>query len=237
MLGGFSTAICLIHTSFQNWKESPVTTSIETLSISEIKLPKVTVCPPKNTYTNLNYDLMVIKNISLDNYTRNELAYYAIDMIQNHNLKEVMFNISQLEEENRFSNWYKGYTNIDLPYWGSSRAYKGPCSEANCLIQQLSTKATSGAISMKYLGDKFDVNKIETNLFYILQFHPPVKQKKNESITLHFEIEKTLMEGFDKFSDTVENQITTLTRNITPPDNKAFMFLREMSMDQLLREA
>ena len=46
---GFSGAGFLINESFQSWSESPVKTTIETLPIAEIKFPKVTVCPPKNT--------------------------------------------------------------------------------------------------------------------------------------------------------------------------------------------
>ena len=48
---GFTGASILIHESFQSWADSPVKTTIETLPITEITFPKVTVCPPKNTYT------------------------------------------------------------------------------------------------------------------------------------------------------------------------------------------
>merc|ERR1711963_1098999 len=55
---GFSVAGSLIYHSFNAWDENPVRTTIETRPIDEIiRFPKVTVCPPKNTYTNLNYDL------------------------------------------------------------------------------------------------------------------------------------------------------------------------------------
>ena len=63
VLGGFSCALYLIHESFQSWTESPISTNIETLPIRKIRFPKVTVCPPKNTYTDLNYDLIMAKNI------------------------------------------------------------------------------------------------------------------------------------------------------------------------------
>ena len=51
VMAGFSEAGFLIYTSFRAWDESPVKTTIETLPITEITFPKVTVCPPKNTYT------------------------------------------------------------------------------------------------------------------------------------------------------------------------------------------
>ena len=54
VIGGFSGAGVIIYQSFQSWADSPVKTTIETLPITEITFPKVTVCPPKNTYTDLN---------------------------------------------------------------------------------------------------------------------------------------------------------------------------------------
>ena len=54
---GFTGAGVLIYQSFEAWAQSPVSTIVETMPISKITFPKVTVCPPKNTYTNLNYDL------------------------------------------------------------------------------------------------------------------------------------------------------------------------------------
>ena len=65
VITGFIIASLLIKESFHSWSESPVKTTIETLPISEIKFPKVTVCPPKNTFTDLNYDLMMTENITL----------------------------------------------------------------------------------------------------------------------------------------------------------------------------
>ena len=73
VIAGFTGAGVIIHQSFQSWDESPVKTTIETHPIAEITFPKVTVCPPKNTYTDLNYDLMMAENMTLDNETRNEL--------------------------------------------------------------------------------------------------------------------------------------------------------------------
>ena len=63
---GFAGAAGLIYQSFQAWDESPVKTTIETRPITEITFPRVTVCPPKNTYTDLNYDLMKIGNMTLN---------------------------------------------------------------------------------------------------------------------------------------------------------------------------
>ena len=58
VLTGFSIAFMIIEQSFRTWSENPITTTIETLPVSALTLPKITVCPPKNSFTNLNYDLV-----------------------------------------------------------------------------------------------------------------------------------------------------------------------------------
>ena len=73
VLSGFAGAGIIIYQSFEAWDESPVKTTIETRPISEITFPVVTVCPPKNTFTDLNHDLMILQNMTLDNSTRREL--------------------------------------------------------------------------------------------------------------------------------------------------------------------
>ena len=90
VISGFSAAIILIFQSFQAWSSSPITTTIETLSITDITFPKVTVCPPKNTYTNLNYDLKMISNLTLDEDYRKELSYLALEVINDITFEDLM---------------------------------------------------------------------------------------------------------------------------------------------------
>ena len=78
VITGFIGAAFIIKESFDSWSESPVKTTIETLPISDIKLPKVTVCPPKNTFTDLNYDLMMTENKTLTEEMRDEMFKYAV---------------------------------------------------------------------------------------------------------------------------------------------------------------
>ena len=70
----------LIKESFNSWSESPIKTTIETLPISKIKFPKVTVCPPKNTFTDLNYDMMMTEHITLTEEIRDEMFKYAVEV-------------------------------------------------------------------------------------------------------------------------------------------------------------
>ena len=92
---GFTGAAILIYQSFQAWDESPITTTIETRPIREIKFPKVTVCPPKNTYTDLNYDLMITENMTVHDDTRKELANYAVELLYESLFESIMTNLSK----------------------------------------------------------------------------------------------------------------------------------------------
>ena len=59
MLACVYIAITLIRDSIVAWNESPITTNVETLPISEVVFPKVTICPPEGSNTALNYDTMM----------------------------------------------------------------------------------------------------------------------------------------------------------------------------------
>ena len=81
---GIFLSFVWIYISCKKWEESPVTTTISNHPITDINFPKVTVCPPKHTYTDLNFDLMMTENMTLlDNITRNELLNNALQMLQN----------------------------------------------------------------------------------------------------------------------------------------------------------
>ena len=89
MIGLWTGAAIILHKSFTNWNESPVKTTIETRPIADLTLPKVTVCPPKNTFTDLNYDLIMTENMTLDDKTRDDLLNYAKGLL-NAEIEETM---------------------------------------------------------------------------------------------------------------------------------------------------
>ena len=138
VIAGFFGSGVLIYNSFQSWEQSPVKTTIETLEITKLVYPKVTVCPPKNTYTNLNYDLSMAENITLDNDTRKEYASFAATQLHQHLYAISTKNLSFLEDINRYYNWYHGYTKISLPY-----------IDEDHLNYRVDTAATSGTIVSK----------------------------------------------------------------------------------------
>ena len=104
VITGFIAAAFLIQESFVSWSDSPVKTTIETFPISELKLPKLTVCPPKQTFTDLNYDLMMTENNTLTEKMRDELFKYALEVINEDSFS--LNNWTKLHEEDRFYNWY-----------------------------------------------------------------------------------------------------------------------------------
>ena len=190
VISGFTTAGFIIYASFQGWSENPVKTTIETLPIAKFTLPKVTVCPPKHTYTDLNYDLIMTENMTLDDETSKELTNYAQELLYDYlydtiittvkigskhnasgNRKEqlhndlyaiIMRNLSMLEDEDRYYNWYHGYTYLQFPFYDKDGVNLG-----------ISTFATKGSVSTQYFGDKFDDDKVEAIHWCRIMIGPP----------------------------------------------------------------
>ena len=212
----------MIYLSFKDWAENPIKTTLKTRPIKEITLPKVTVCPPKNTYTNLNYDIMMLENMTMDNDTREELTNYAIWLIHHHNSMEVIKNLSLIQEENRYYNWYHGYSKLPTLFWG--RANSTECKTSLCkqvgLRYYIETKATSGTISTQYFENKFDIDKVEKNHVKGVDFYPPDDFQNDSSVTLHFEINRNTIQGVDNSVGIlyhVDDTRNSYTLNYTPP--------------------
>ena len=81
VISGFSGAGYLIYGSFHNWSKSPISTTIVTHPIQDITLPNITVCPPKDSFLNLNYDIVQLEKMKIDNKTRNDLAEITLEVI------------------------------------------------------------------------------------------------------------------------------------------------------------
>ena len=239
VIAGFIGAGVLIFQSFDSWEESPVKTTVETVPITDITLPKVTVCPPKNTYTDLNYDLMMTENMTLNDDTRDELTIHALTLLQDHLHAKVVRNIDLIRYDERYYNWYQGLTNIQpLPY-----PYDG-----FEVYNEMTTRAISGTISTQYFGDKFDAEKVAPKIYYMFSVYSPVNVSYvshsydyADEVTLHFEIEKLTMKdlksGMDKFfiyTDFINDDITNLSRSFTPPENYQEVSLqRKVSAEDL----
>ena len=69
----FAIAITMITSSYKEWQESPVSTTITTHPISELEFPTVTVCPPRGSNTALNHLLEKVKDVNFNDEERQEL--------------------------------------------------------------------------------------------------------------------------------------------------------------------
>ena len=184
--GGFIISTFLIVEMYISWGDNPIRTNIDTLPMSKIRFPKVTVCPPKGTFTDLNYDIKRAEGKNLTLREREELNKYARDTIERISFME---NLNQLQEKDRFYNWYHTISGLDgkrIDFL--SKKYSDYPQE-----YEVETTATSGVITSHLFGKKFDKNlsfeKFKTTEIRV--FPPSSLIFSNETnVTLHFHLEK-----------------------------------------------
>ena len=214
VIGGFAWAIHMIFESFEDWRQKPILTTIETLPISEITFPNVTVCPPRNLFLNLNYDILKSTNMNLNSKSRNELIDYSLDVIQEELYKEVMANLSKLEDPDRFYNWYHGYTTIKYPFYD---VFTKSGEELGRLVYMVHTSATSGNISTQHFGNPFDANKKDDNIYVEIKVFVPISVWGNRSIAMFVYIDKndTTMLSMPNFDELKEPDRSDWSKNIS----------------------
>ena len=152
VIGCFIGAGALIHQSFSSWATSQISTTIETLPISELDFPIVTVCPPKNSFTSLLPDLAMSENIDFDDIKRKELSDFVSEAAynSNHKAKYVEFLAYRTE---KYINWYTGTSRVVLPY-----------QEGGVTRFNLYSTAPSGSFSSPYFRRPFDEDTFERSL-------------------------------------------------------------------------
>ena len=113
VLAGFTCSICLIQKSFRGWQESPISTSVEILPITEITFPNVTVCPPRKTFTALNVDLGLAREITVNVSSRDQLlglvrpsdndswSQFYSDLFEDHTLDTILITLSGIIHQQR----------------------------------------------------------------------------------------------------------------------------------------
>ena len=150
-------------------------TTIETLPISEMRFPKVTVCPPKNSFTDLNYDIILADNLT-KNVNAYDLYLYAKNLVKEHTFLD---KFNKFKELNDYENWYHGYT-----YRLNSRK----------------PRETSGSISTPYFGEKFNPSLIEKEFIRQVYIYAPKAALDNPNIKLKLRIEKNILRGISRTS-------------------------------------
>ena len=181
---------------------------------------------------------MMTENMTLNNDTRVELQNFASELLYKDLHDTIMRNLSMLEESNRFYNWYHGFTELELPfyqfrhclYWGFEKCQ---------MFYSISTVATSGSISTKYFGEKFDANKVEREITYDVDIYVDPLVSNNPNVTLHVEIEKNAinvkdLSTGDETYDTYHDNSIIASTNFTPPGGeKSFELDRGVSLQEM----
>lgn len=225
VITGFSTAAFLIHSSFQSWSDSPIKTTVEKLPISKMKFPKVTVCPPRGTFTDLNYDIMLAENTTFEKEQAIELNSFIYEVVNNH---VYMDEWTKLNEDNIFSNWYQGYTIFsppkNHPFFGNSHF--------------LDSSALSGVVTTEFFGDTFQEDKIEKKASHQVTVSPPENLILDENITLHLKVEIERIAGHSGEQMYItpgfyQLELNDANFNVSPPVQYSFSFQRDISSDKL----
>ena len=90
VIGGFVFAGKIIGNSFNTWRKYPISTTVNTLPISKVKFPLVNVCPPEDTFTTMNYDLVMADNATLDKDVRDDLVRLSTEWVQDQEFMEMV---------------------------------------------------------------------------------------------------------------------------------------------------
>ena len=176
-----------------SWSKNQISTTLETLPISEVRFPKVTVCPPRNSFTNLNYDLLMAAGTKVNN---SEVLLKSLEeKILDSEFRQAWKLL--FEEKEKYRNWYQGYSSEDNPLDVIS-LYQNK-------QQTISSSASSGEISTPYFRQPFDISvfqnpskskdtKIEEyyNYSIVIDFSGVTIPSHNQHVKLKIRLESDL---------------------------------------------
>ena len=180
----FIIASLLIREAFKAWTDNPISTTIETKTISEIRFPKVTICPPKDTLTDLNEVLIRIGNKTFDYDTINEstIGYQVLEkfttFFQNEDFKRRLSKVGSFYENERYKKWYE---------WDSSAKFPSEKWEDSTLMGII-TIATSGVVSTPYFKEKLDFNRYEQLKTYYVDIQSPYSEGATLLLNLEYDV-------------------------------------------------
>ena len=187
VLSGFFTAGFLIMQSFHNWEISPIDTTLDTVPIEQVAYPEINVCPPKNTITNLNYDLVNVPDERLEPDYVNELLRLVDEKIQDAELEKTLIELDTFKEKNKFNHWYLGLSELAMPHSYYILGYPKH-------FMSYTTTATFGAISSPFFRSKYNMK----NFYFITNYHfdlrkllPHINEDSILNLNLDFDTKET----------------------------------------------
>ena len=190
---GFVTATYLIVKSFRGWDESPIATSVEVLPISEITFPNITVCPPKDTYTILNYDLAMAEDKAVPDKTRKKLLDALDTAVIFAGYKDILNDFNIFIEKDRFRKWYTGISRISFPYWTGGSEFK--VAEGKKIYKYYTYASTGEFITPYYqepwTDEKFEISSMYYSLFILKPWNDTLDGQDDANIV--FEVEQDML--------------------------------------------
>ena len=182
---GFLTAGYLINNSFSSWEKSPISTSIETLPISEVDFPKIMVCPPKDSNTALNFDLMKAENATIEQDVRNKFVEDAKKLLQDDIFENTLVKNNAYEEKDKYRNWYEGVSLVELPTEGTGGKLGISVS------YNMKTTSSSGLVSTPWFGRAYSEEnyRMETDFQHTIYLHANISSMaQNSSVVLEMKL-------------------------------------------------
>ena len=187
VLMGSIGAGLIIQQSFSSWADSPVSPTIETLPITELDFPNVIVCPPRNTFTTLNPDLVMVRNVTLDEEEKVELKKLAGDSIYRENYKARFLEFKNFRQQ-KYVDWYSGVAKIEFPW----KSFDGQ-NKVTFNTYYIHTASLAGQYSSPYFGQTFDENSFEQTLKggVEIYLHPSENLESKIVIDIEYDVEET----------------------------------------------
>ena len=217
VLTGFVTAGFLIKQSLNDWELNPIATTITTAPIEQVTYPLIYVCPPRNTFTNLNYDLERLPNEKLDPDYVDELLRLVDEKIQDAELEMALSDLNTFEEGNKYRNWYLGFTNFTLPYYYYNFGHLEH-------IIKYETTSTSGTVSSPFFETPYDERNFLLVTDYSFNFTNLLPKINEEtSLILEVDIDTKETEGGSE-SFVYVSGAKKETYKLTGPMTKSFTF-------------
>ena len=202
IIAGFTGAVILIQQSFSSWADSPISTTIESLPISDLEFPNVTVCPPKNSFTSLNPDLLRSRNVNFDEEKRKEFSDSVLDALFGASLNSKYKEFIEYRQD-KYIDWYTGTSSISFPW--DFRTFG--VSEK---IYDVKTTRPSGSFSTPYFRKSFSDQNFEKYSTNELMIYVPADMNNNASQIIEIDMDI----GEETF-DTIKVEITTVENDKT----------------------
>ena len=186
---GFLLSFSMIYESFQNFSKTPISTTIETFPISKVPFPLITVCPVKNTLTNLNYDLVNFQNYHLSRDERNDLVQLFYESLQEVDFKITIEYMKEVTQRHWLIDIYKKLTTVNL------LTKPELVGEEAQLYIKIDTFITSGQIKTPfYRKEIFNPTKFPLYISFNLFIYIP-KSLKGTNATIGFNINNDIEAG------------------------------------------